>query len=269
MRPPAKPGGLFISGPCIARGPVEAKANLSEDIRLIVGLGNPGREYERTRHNAGYWWVDAIAERCHGAWKKEPKFFGWTAKVAEGGREFALLKPATYMNESGRSVGTFMRFFRIEPAQLLVVHDELDLPPGTVKLKKGGGTGGHNGLSDIVAVLGTKDFWRLRIGIGHPGHKDLVADYVLHDARREEQALIDPAFDRSLDLLPKIASGRLVDAMTWLHTAPKDPEAVAPTKPVAPAKPITPANAGAQSTPDADGVAPAKAGVQSQKAKKP
>jgi peptidyl-tRNA hydrolase, PTH1 family len=202
-----------------------------EDIKLIVGLGNPGREYERTRHNAGFWWVDAIAERHRAAWKRESKFFGWTAKVSEGGRDFALLKPSTYMNESGRCVGTFMRFFRIEPAQLLVIHDELDLPPGTVKLKKGGGTGGHNGLSDVCEVLGTKDFWRLRIGIGHPGDKNIVADYVLHEARREEQALIDPAFDRSLDLLPKIAKGRLVDAMTWLHTIPKaTTDAVPPAK---------------------------------------
>jgi peptidyl-tRNA hydrolase, PTH1 family len=195
-----------------------------DDIKLIVGLGNPGREYERTRHNAGYWWVDATAERLRAAWKKESKFFGWTARVSEGARDFLLLKPATYMNESGRSVGAFMRFFRIEPAQLLVVHDELDLPPGTVKLKKGGGTGGHNGVTDVAEVLGTKDFWRLRIGIGHPGHKDLVADYVLHDARREEQALIDPAFERSLELLPRIANGKLVDAMTWLHTKEPPPQ---------------------------------------------
>jgi PTH1 family peptidyl-tRNA hydrolase len=260
MRPPAKPGGLFISGPCTVRGPREAKTNLSEDIRLIVGLGNPGREYERTRHNAGFWWVDAIAERRHGAWKKEPKFFGWTAKVSEGARDFALLKPATYMNESGRSVGTFMRFFRIEPAQILVVHDELDLPPGTVKLKKGGGTGGHNGLEDIVEHLGTKDFWRLRIGIGHPGHKDLVADYVLDPARREEQELIGPPFERSLELLPRLATGRLQDAVTWLHTTPKaTPEAgtEGPTAGVVPAK------AGTQS-PTA-GVVPAKAGTQSPK----
>ena len=205
------------------------------EIKLIVGLGNPGREYERTRHNAGFWWVDAIAEARNAAWKREAKFFGWTTKASDGGHDFHLLKPYTYMNESGRSVGALMRFFRIEPAQLLVVHDELDLPPGTVKLKKGGGTGGHNGLADIAEVLGTKDFWRLRIGIGHPGDKNVVADYVLHEARREEQALIDPAFERSLDLLPRIAKGRLVDAMTWLHTTPKA---------------------------DADGVAPAKAGTQ-------
>lgn len=192
-----------------------------EHIRLITGLGNPGEKYERTRHNAGYWWVDAIAERKRAAWKRETKFSGWTTRVEEGGREFFLLKPATYMNESGRSVSALMRFFKIEPAELLVVHDELDLPPGAVKLKRGGGTGGHNGLEDIVDALGTKDFWRLRVGIGHPGHKDLVADYVLDRARRAEQDAIDPPFERSLELLTHLAGGRMQDAMTWLHTSPE------------------------------------------------
>jgi PTH1 family peptidyl-tRNA hydrolase len=192
-----------------------------ESIRLIIGLGNPGREYERTRHNAGYWWVDAIAGRKKARWSKESKFSGWVTRVEEGDRDFWMLKPATYMNESGRSVSAFLRFHKIEPAAMLVVHDELDLPPGTVRLKKGGGAGGHNGLTDIIDALGTKDFWRLRIGIGHPGHKDLVADYVLHEARRDEQALIDPVFERSLDLFPRLASGRLQDAMTWLHTSPE------------------------------------------------
>ena len=192
-----------------------------EPIRLIVGLGNPGREYEDTRHNAGYRWVDAIAARKKARWSRESKFSGWTTRVEESGHDFRMLKPATYMNESGRSVAAFVRFYRIEPAQMLVVHDELDLPPGTVRLKKGGGTGGHNGLTDIVEALDTKEFWRLRIGIGHPGHKDLVADYVLHEAKRDEQALIDPAFERSLDVFPRIATGRIQDAMTWLHTTPE------------------------------------------------
>ena len=189
-------------------------------IQLIVGLGNPGEKYARTRHNAGYWWVDAIAEAKRAAWKKETKFSGWTTKVEEGGCEFVLLKPSTYMNESGRSVSALMRFFKIEPDALLVIHDELDLPPGVVKLKKGGGTGGHNGLTDIVDALGTKEFWRLRVGIGHPGDKDLVADYVLDKARRAEQDAIDPPFERSLEILPWLAKGRMVDAMTWLHTDP-------------------------------------------------
>jgi PTH1 family peptidyl-tRNA hydrolase len=231
-----------------------------DQIELIVGLGNPGERYERTRHNAGYWWVDAIARLKRATWKKETKFSGWTAKVEEGGREFLLLKPATYMNESGRSVSALMRFFKIGPAQLLVVHDELDLAPGVVKLKRGGGTGGHNGLADISDALDTKDFWRLRVGIGHPGDKDLVADYVLDKARRAEQDAIDPPFERSLDLLPRLASGRLQDAMAWLHTSPEDeakrkatlearkaaPEA-GPDRPTAGA---APAPAGAQSPKD-------------------
>jgi peptidyl-tRNA hydrolase, PTH1 family len=192
-----------------------------DTIRLIVGLGNPGREYERTRHNAGFRWVDEHAARKRAHWSKEAKFSGWTTRIREGEREFWLLKPATYMNESGRSVAAFTRFYRIEPAEMLVVHDELDLPPGTVKLKKGGGAGGHNGLADIIEALDTRDFWRLRIGIGHPGHKDLVADYVLHAAKRDEQAAIDPVFERSLDLFPRLAGDRLQDAMTWLHTDPE------------------------------------------------
>ncbi len=195
-----------------------------DEIHLIVGLGNPGKKYERTRHNAGFWWVDAIAARKKAAWKKESRFSGHLTIVEEGGHLFRLLKPDTYMNESGRSVAALQRFFHIEPQYLLVVHDELDLPPGTVKMKKGGGTGGHNGLEDIVDHLGTKDFWRLRVGIGHPGHKDLVPDYVLKKARREEQALIDPAFERSLELLPWLAKGRMQDAMTWLHTVPREPK---------------------------------------------
>jgi peptidyl-tRNA hydrolase, PTH1 family len=193
-----------------------------EEIRLIVGLGNPGEKYERTRHNAGYWWVDAIASLKRAAWKREAKFSGWTTRVEESGREFLLLKPSTYMNESGRSVSAVMRFFKIEPAQMLVVHDELDLAPGVVKLKRGGGTGGHNGLSDVSDAIDSKDFWRLRIGIGHPGDKDLVADYVLDRARRAEQDAIDPAFERSLDLLAKLSTGRMQDAIAWLHTSPED-----------------------------------------------
>ena len=195
---------------------------MESTIRLIVGLGNPGEKYERTRHNAGYWWVDAIADAKRATWKRETKFSGWTTRVEEGGREFFLLKPATYMNESGRSVSALMRFFKIEPPELLVVHDELDLPPGAVKLKRGGGTGGHNGLSDIGEALDTKDFWRLRIGIGHPGDRDLVADYVLHKPSGAEMQAIDAPFERSLDLVAKIAGGRLQDAMTWLHTSPEE-----------------------------------------------
>ena len=210
-----------------------------EEIRLIVGLGNPGREYEKTRHNAGFRWVDAVAGARGAAWKRESKFSGWTARVREDAREFLLLKPGTYMNESGRSVSALLRFFRIEPGAMLVVHDELDLPPGVVKLKRGGGTGGHNGLTDIAEALDTKDFWRLRVGIGHPGHRDLVSDYVLDKARRAEQDAIDPAFERSLELLPRLARGRMADAVTWLHTAPRDEADAKPTGTAPAAAPST------------------------------
>jgi PTH1 family peptidyl-tRNA hydrolase len=212
-----------------------------ENIRLIVGLGNPGRKYENTRHNAGFWWVDAIAGRARASWSKQARSSAHATRVDVDGREFWLLKPDTYMNESGRAVASFTHFHKIEPGEMLVVHDELDLPPGTVKLKKGGGTGGHNGLTDIVEALDTKDFWRLRIGIGHPGHKDLVADYVLHKASGEEQGLIDPAFDRSLDVMPWIAKGKMTDAMTWLHTK-ATPEA----GPGGPTAGVVPAKAGTQ-----------------------
>ena len=213
-----------------------------DEIRFIVGLGNPGEKYERTRHNAGYWWVDAIAAAKRASWKRETKFSGFTARIDEG-REFLLLKPSTYMNESGRSVSAVMRFFKIEPGQMLVVHDELDLAPGVVKLKRGGGTGGHNGLTDIAESIDSKDFWRLRIGIGHPGDKDLVADYVLDRARRVEQDAIDPAFERSLELLKRLGTGRLQEAMAWLHTSPEDE---AKRKAALEARAVAPAKAGAQ-----------------------
>jgi len=191
-----------------------------DTIKLIVGLGNPGEKYEKTRHNAGFWWVDAIAQAKRAPWKKETKFSGWTARVEEGGIEYLLLKPSTYMNESGRSVSQVLRFYKIEPSQMLVVHDELDLEPGIVRLKRGGGTGGHNGLTDIGDALDTKDFWRLRIGIGHPGDKDLVPDYVLKKAKGTEQDAIDPVFERSLELLPRLATGKMQEAIAWLHTDP-------------------------------------------------
>ena len=210
---------------------------VDSEIKLVVGLGNPGKEYEKTRHNAGFWWVDAIAERKRATWKRETRFSGHVCRVEEGGREFWLLKPATFMNESGRSVGALLRFYRLEPAAMLVVHDELDLPPGTVRLKRGGGTGGHNGLTDIAEALDTKDFWRLRVGIGHPGHRDLVSDYVLDKPRKAEYEAILPPFERSFDLLPRLATGRMNDAMTWLHTLPKAaPEGAA----------VIPAQAGTQ-----------------------
>jgi PTH1 family peptidyl-tRNA hydrolase len=189
------------------------------EIKLIIGLGNPGREYEATRHNAGFWWVDEFA-RANGAnFKADSKFHGLVARAALRGHEVHLLKPQTFMNISGRAVGAVAQFYKIEPANILVVHDELDLPPGSAKLKLGGGHGGHNGLKDIIAHLGTKDFWRLRIGIGHPGERAEVSDYVLHAPRKEEQALMDEAMQRAQDIAPLIIEGKLEAAMLKLHSA--------------------------------------------------
>ena len=199
-----------------------------ENIRLIVGLGNPGRKYENTRHNAGFWWVDAIAGRARASWSKQARSSAHATRVDVDGREFWLLKPDTYMNESGRAVASFTHFHKIEPGEMLVVHDELDLPPGTVKLKKGGGTGGHNGLTDIVEALDTKDFWRLRIGIGHPrdtaATEQDVVDYVLHPPRAEEQPLIDDAVARGLGIWPLLAEDKHEAAMLRLHTKPVSAE---------------------------------------------
>ena len=211
-------------------------------IRLIVGLGNPGPEYEATRHNAGFWLADHFADDLRASFTLEKPFFAWVARARHAGQAVVLAKPVTFMNKSGQAVGALARFYKLRPEEILVLHDELDLLPGAVKLKLGGGHAGHNGLRDIQSALGTPDFWRLRIGIGHPGQRDLVADYVLDRARREEQELIDPALERSLDLMPKL-TGRMVDAMTWLHTTPKaTPEGADPAK-----ERVVPAKAGTQS----------------------
>ncbi|MHB0925257.1 MAG: aminoacyl-tRNA hydrolase [Gallionellaceae bacterium] len=188
-------------------------------IRLIVGLGNPGREYETTRHNAGYWWVDELARLQNLSFKNEAKHHGLTARGQLHGHEMLLLKPQTFMNVSGRAVGALAQFYKIAPAEILVVHDELDLPPGVARLKMGGGHGGHNGLKDIITHLGSKDFWRLRLGIGHPGDRADVAGYVLNDPRREERELIDEAMQRALHVAPLIVEGKTEAAMLKLHSA--------------------------------------------------
>ncbi len=191
---------------------------IMSEIRLIVGLGNPGREYEATRHNAGFWWVEEFA-RVQGAnFKADAKFHGLLARSAPHGHEVFLLKPQTFMNVSGRAVAAVAQFYKIEPASILVVHDELDLPPGSAKLKLGGGHGGHNGLKDIIAQLGTRDFWRLRIGIGHPGERSEVSNYVLHPARKEEQGLINDAMERAQQVAPLVVEGKLDAAMLKLHS---------------------------------------------------
>jgi len=189
------------------------------EIKLIVGLGNPGREYEGTRHNAGFWWVDNFAQANQITFKAESKFHGLAARSVQHGHEIFLLKPQTFMNISGRAVGALVQFYKIEAAQILVVHDELDLPPGSAKLKLGGGHGGHNGLKDIIAHLGTRDFWRLRIGIGHPGDRAEVANFVLNAPRREEEELIRQAMERAQLVAPLITEGKLEAAMLKLHSS--------------------------------------------------
>ncbi len=187
-------------------------------IKLIVGLGNPGREYEATRHNAGFWWVDEFASK-HGAnFKSDAKFHGLIARASLYGQEVYLLKPQTFMNVSGRAVGAVAQFYKIEAAQILVVHDELDLPPGSAKLKLGGGHGGHNGLKDIIAHLGTKDFWRLRLGVGHPGDRAEVVNFVLNAPRKEEQILIEEAMVRAQEIAAHLLEGTLEAAMRKLHS---------------------------------------------------
>ena len=194
-------------------------------MKLVVGLGNPGRKYEATRHNAGFWWIERLARAAHGEFRHEARFHGDVAKVATPGGELWLLKPATFMNQSGRAVAALAGFYKLAPGQLLIVHDELDLPPGTVRLKNGGGTGGHNGLNDIAAQLGTKDFWRLRIGIGHPRNQTAteqeVLDYVLHKPGAVDHAAIDDAISRGLEVWPLIAEDKLEAAMLRLHTKPE------------------------------------------------
>lgn len=190
-------------------------------IRLIAGLGNPGPEYEQTRHNAGFWLVDNLASHARGGLTRESRFNALAGKAMIAGQEVWLLEPQTFMNRSGQSVGALAHFYKIKPEEVLVVHDELDLDPGIAKLKKGGGAGGHNGLKDISAALGTQDYWRLRIGIGHPRSLNLqqqVADFVLHRPRKEEQALINDTIDRSLAIVPMLCEGKFEAAMMQLHT---------------------------------------------------
>ena len=190
-------------------------------IRLIVGLGNPGREYESTRHNAGAWLVGRFAARSGVALRKDPRYFGMVGRLSGPAGAVFLLVPTTFMNASGRSLGALAGFFRIPPAEVLVAHDELDFVPGVAKMKLGGGVAGHNGLRDIAARLGTHDFWRLRLGIGHPGDRSAVADYVLSRPPQEDRIAIEAAIERALEILPQIVAGDLQGAMLQLHTREK------------------------------------------------
>ena len=188
-------------------------------VELIVGLGNPGPNYERTRHNVGADLVLELAKSLHTELKHESKFFGDTARVSIAGRDVRLLIPSTFMNLSGKSVAALVRFYQIAPENILVVHDELDMDPGIVRFKKGGGHGGHNGLRDTIKSLGNnKEFARLRIGIGHPGQANLVADYVLKKASPNDQQLIANSIDDALRHLPTAVEGHWEKAMTALHS---------------------------------------------------
>ncbi len=192
---------------------------MSSHIQLIVGLGNPGPQYERTRHNAGFWFVEAIARRHGGSFKSESKFHGEACKVHLEGKELWLLKPMSFMNKSGQAIAALARFYKIPPEGILVAHDELDLSPGDIRLTSGGGHGGHNGLRDTIDRLGgSRDFQRLRIGIGHPGHSSQVTGYVLGKAPADEQREMEDAIDRALDILPLAISGELQKAMNRLHS---------------------------------------------------
>ena len=201
-------------------------------IKLFVGLGNPGPEYENTRHNAGFWWIDALAQSLKVSPTMDKSYHGAVARTAVDGQTVWLLKPQTFMNLSGKSVGALARFFKISPQEILVAYDELDIPPGEVKLKLGGSRGTHNGLRDIFDQLGTGDFWRLRLGIGHPGVKSEVIHWVLKKPSLDHRIAIDQSIDRALKALPNFVAGDMDSATRQVHTS-KPPRPNAP-KPEAP-----------------------------------
>jgi PTH1 family peptidyl-tRNA hydrolase len=187
-------------------------------LKLIAGLGNPGRKHERDRHNVGFWFVSRLAAAQRIELKTVAKYHALLGKLARTAGDLWLLLPQTFMNLSGRSVGALARFYKIQPEEILVVHDELDFPPGVAKLKLGGGVAGHNGLKDIAAQLGTHGFWRLRIGIGHPGDKNVVADYVLEAPPAAEREAIEATLARCLDVSELLLDGSMEAAMLKLHT---------------------------------------------------
>jgi peptidyl-tRNA hydrolase, PTH1 family len=224
-------------------------------IRLLIGLGNPGPEYEHTRHNAGFWWVDAVARKLGAHLSADRSYHGLVARInrpAPQGGPLWLLQPQTFMNLSGKSVASLARFFKIAPEEMLVAHDELDLPPGQMRLKQGGGAAGHNGLKDMQAQLASPNFWRLRLGIGHPGVRDEVVDYVLRKPMPEHRQAIDETIVRSLASLETLLAGDMSKAMMVLHKkppAPADPNAAnkASTGTSAKAPPLKPPSSGTSS----------------------
>ena len=206
-------------------------------IKLLVGLGNPGSEYEATRHNAGFWWIDAAAQQLGARLAAERAYFGLVGRINRPAGPVWLLQPQTYMNLSGKSVAALARFFKITPQEILVVHDELDLLPGQMKLKQGGGHAGHNGLRDIHAQLGSADYWRLRLGIGHPGVKAEVADYVLRKPPADQREAIERAIEESLKHLDAMLSGQMQQAVMKLHAKPERPKPPRPASVTAPGDP--------------------------------
>ena len=191
-------------------------------IRIVVGLGNPTRQHERDRHNAGFWFIERYADSLRVSLTKDAKYKAVLAKTSGSGGDVWLLMPQTYMNLSGQSVAPLARFYKIAPEQVLVVHDELDLKPGAVKLKLGGGVAGHNGLKDISAQLGSPNFWRVRVGIGHPGDRNLVSDWVLASPSPVDRASIDDTIARSINVMPLLLDGEFEAAMPKLHTNPRE-----------------------------------------------
>ena len=198
-------------------------------LKLIVGLGNPGAEYTETRHNAGFWFCERLARELNVSFARESRYQGLVANARA--QNLWLLMPQTFMNRSGQSVQALMHFYRIAPDEMLVVHDELDIPPGQLRLKFGGGLGGHNGLKDITAHLGTQDYWRLRIGIGHPGDKNDVVNYVLKPPRKEEAVEIDAALDRALLAWPLLAKSDFNAATQKINARPVAPKVPKPEEP--------------------------------------
>ena len=197
-------------------------------IKLFVGLGNPGPEYEHTRHNAGFWWVDALARELKVSMSMDRSYHGLVARTTSGGNTIWLLEPQTFMNLSGKSVASLARFFKIAPEEILVVHDEIDIVPGQVKLKFGGSHAGHNGLRDIHAQLGTGDYWRLRLGVGHPGIKTEVVNWVLKKPSLDHRIAIDECIVRSVKATPLFVAGEMDKATMLVHTSkpprPKPPK---------------------------------------------
>ena len=186
-------------------------------FELVVGLGNPGAEYAATRHNAGAWFADAFGRERGASFTNDRRFFAVTGSAIVNGRKVHVAMPSNYMNNSGQGVAAVARFYKIDPAKVLVAHDELDLPPGEIRLKRGGGHGGHNGLRDIIPKLGSSDFWRLRIGIGHPGHKSAVSGYVLKRAPRDQERLIEEAVELALREADTLVDGDVNVAMKTLN----------------------------------------------------